>query len=214
MDQKPKFLGYYNYTVILTYIGMLTGFIGIIYAFESKIFSAVICLMVSGFFDMFDGAIASTRKRTQSEKFFGIQIDSFSDLVCFGGLPALIVYAQSGHSIIVAGICALYLLSALVRLAYFNVDEQERQQNNDTPREVYYGLPVTLAALIIPLFQGVACLFSWNPAVLLAAVLLIMAVLFLAPITLRKPKLPGKIVLIAFGILVICFVLYACKYKL
>ena len=108
----------------------------------------------------------------------------------------------------------MYLLSALVRLAYFNVDEQERQQNNDTPREIYYGLPVTLAALIIPFFQGVACLFSWNPAVLLAAVLLIMAVLFLAPLTLRKPKLPGKIVLIAFGILVICFVLYACKYKL
>ena len=26
MDQKQKLLGYYNYTVILTYIGMLTGF--------------------------------------------------------------------------------------------------------------------------------------------------------------------------------------------
>ena len=34
MDQKQKLLGYYNYTVILTYIGMLTGFIGIVYAFE------------------------------------------------------------------------------------------------------------------------------------------------------------------------------------
>ena len=207
MDQRPKFLGYYNYTVVLTYIGMLTGFIGIVFAFESKIFSAVICLMVAGFFDMFDGAIASTRKRTQQEKCFGIQIDSFSDLVCFGGLPALIVYAQSGHSVIVAAICGLYLLCALVRLAYFNVDEQERQQNNDTPREVYFGLPVTLAALIIPLFQGIARLFSWNPAVLLSIVLIIMAALFLVPIVLRKPRTVGKIVLIVCGILVIWFVI-------
>jgi CDP-diacylglycerol--serine O-phosphatidyltransferase len=41
MDQKQKLLGYYNYTVILTYIGMLTGFIGIVYAFEEKTLSAL-----------------------------------------------------------------------------------------------------------------------------------------------------------------------------
>ena len=53
MDQKQKLLGYYNYTVILTYIGMLTGFIGIVYAFEKNTFGAVICLMIAGFCDMF-----------------------------------------------------------------------------------------------------------------------------------------------------------------
>ncbi len=52
MDQKQKLLGYYNYTVILTYIGMLTGFIGIVYAFEKNTFGAVICL---------NGTIASTK---------------------------------------------------------------------------------------------------------------------------------------------------------
>ena len=98
MDQKQKLLGYYNYTVILTYIGMLTGFIGIVYAFEKNTFGAVICLI--------DGTITSTKERTQQEKCFGIQIDSFSDLICFGALPAIIVYSQSKHNQIVLMVCS------------------------------------------------------------------------------------------------------------
>lgn len=69
MKQEVKLLGYYNYTVILTYIGMITGFLGIVYAFEGNLFYAVACLMIAGFCDMFDGTIASTnKKRTEQEK--------------------------------------------------------------------------------------------------------------------------------------------------
>ena len=210
MDQKQKLLGYYNYTVILTYIGMLTGFIGIIYAFENNSFGAVICLMIAGLCDMFDGTIASTRERTEQEKCFGIQIDSFSDLICFGALPAIIVYSQSKHNQVVLMICSLYLLCALIRLAYFNVEEQERQQSSDTSREIYYGLPVTLSALFLPIVHGAVCFFSWKPAIVPTAALLTMAILFLLPFPLRKPKLIGKICVVLCGILEVGFVLFAC----
>ena len=211
MGQKPKLLGYYNYTVIMTYIGMLIGFIGIAFAFENNITRAVICLLVSGFFDMFDGAIASTRKRTQQEKCFGIQIDSFSDLVCFGVLPAIIVYSQSGSNRIVLCVSALYLLCALIRLAFFNVDEQDRQQNCSTAREIYYGLPVTIAALIIPIVYSAVCLFSWNIVAIQAIILLIMAILFLLPFQLRKPKLPGKSCLLLCGVFAVWFVIFVTR---
>lgn len=210
MDQKQKLLGYYNYTVILTYIGMLTGFIGIVYAFENNTFSAVICLMIAGFCDMFDGTIASTKDRTPQEKCYGIQIDSLSDLICFGVLPAIIVYCQNRHNHMVLMICSLYLLCALIRLAYFNVDEQERQQHSDTSREVYYGLPVTLSALFLPVVHGIVCLYSHKPSFAPAATLLTMAILFLLPFPLRKPKLIGKICVILCGVLEIGFVLFAC----
>lgn len=210
MDQNQKLLGYYNYTVILTYVGMLTGFIGIVYAFENNVFGSVICLMIAGFCDMFDGTIASTKKRTQQEKCFGIQIDSFSDLICFGALPAIIVYSQNRGNNIILAICALYLLCALIRLAYFNVDEQERQQNSDTSREIYCGLPVTLSALFVPVVHGAVRLFSWKPSILPTAALLTMAIMFLLPFPLRKPKLLGKICVILCGILEVGFVLFAC----
>lgn len=210
MEEHRKLLGYYNYTVILTYIGMITGFVGIAYAIRSNLFAAVVCLMVAGFCDMFDGAIASTKERTAQEKCFGIQIDSFSDLVCFGALPAVLVYSQNTHSQLVLVICSLYLLCALIRLAYYNVDEQERQQNSDTPREIYYGLPVTLAALFLPVIHGAVSLFSWRPALAPTAALLTMAILFLLPIPLHKPGRFGKLFAVLCGVLEVWFVLFAC----
>ena len=80
-------IGYYNYTVILTYIGTLFGFAGITYIWNGNLKMALFCLMCAGLCDMFDGRIASTMKRTKPEKRFSVQIDSLSDLVCFGILP-------------------------------------------------------------------------------------------------------------------------------
>ena len=74
-------LGFYNYTVILTYIGLLVGFGGILSAMGGNTLGAILCLMGSGLCDMFDGKIAATMERTPSEKQFGIQIDSLSDLL-------------------------------------------------------------------------------------------------------------------------------------
>ncbi len=210
MNNRLKLLGFYNYTVILTYIGMLIGFTGIVYLFEGSVIRAVICLMAAGFCDMFDGAIASTMERTQQEKCFGIQIDSFSDLICFGVLPALIVYSQNMHNQIVLAICSLYVLCALIRLAYFNVDEQERQQSSSGCREVYYGLPVTLSALFLPLVHGAMVRYSWRPSIVPTAALLTMAVMFLLPFRLRKPKLLGKICVVLCGLLEIGLVVLAC----
>ncbi len=54
-------------------------------------YSALLCLMVSGLLDAFDGRIARTKKnRTEQEKRFGIQIDSLNDVVCFGVLAAFL----------------------------------------------------------------------------------------------------------------------------
>lgn len=210
MNRSHKLLGYYNYTVVLTYIGMLTGFIGIVYAFEGSSMSAIVCLMVAGFCDMFDGTIASTMVRTPQEKCFGIQIDSLSDLICFGVLPASIVYSLNAHNRAVLAVCALYVLCALIRLAYFNVDEQERQKTSSGHREIYFGLPVTLSALFLPLFFSILELRSAENSILLPAVLVIMAALFLIPFQTKKPKIIGKICVALCGVAEICLVIFAC----
>ncbi len=209
MNQERKLLGYYNYTVILTYTGMLIGFMGIVYAYEGNILGAVLSLMAAGFCDMFDGTVASTKVRTLRERCFGIQIDSLSDLICFGVLPAVIVYSRNRRDLLVMIVCSLYLLCALIRLAYFNVDEQERQQNSSDPRKTYYGLPVTMSALLLPLAEGAAGMLPWRADNFPAAVLMMMALLFLIPFPLRKPELPGKICVILCGVLGICFVTIA-----
>ena len=79
---------------------------GILFAFEGQLWAALGCLMFSGVCDMFDGKVASTKKeRTRSEKRFGIQIDSLSDLVCFGVLPAVIASLQVNEAVkIISGV--------------------------------------------------------------------------------------------------------------
>ena len=211
MNKEKIFNGFYNYTVVLTYLNMLCGFMGIISLFRNDFWLATIFLILAGLFDMFDGIVASTRKRTVSEKRFGIQIDSLSDLICFGVFPALFTYVICGKSVI-ALICAIaYCLCALIRLAYFNVCEEERQQTEDGRRKYYFGLPVTSSALIFPAVYIIYDLIPKFEALwVFPAVAALMAFAFLFAFKLKKPKLVGIIVLGAIGLaeFITLFVMY------
>lgn len=202
-------LGYYNYTVILTYIGMLSGFTGITFAMNGNIHAALICLMVAGFCDMFDGKIASTRERTRAEKRFGIQIDSLSDLICFGVLPAVIVCAYCEGSRVSIMIGGFYALCALIRLAWFNVDEEERQSEETGARTGYLGMPVTMVSLLLPTLMGADKLAGLPSGKIAPAALVVFAALFLAPIKVKKPALIGKLVMLLFGCAALVIVVLA-----
>ncbi len=202
-------LGFYNYTVILTYMGFISGAVGISLAFTGNPTYATICLLLAGLFDMFDGKVASTKKdRSEDEKKFGIQIDSLSDLVCFGVLPAAIGYSIGLTSPYWYILFSLYSLSALIRLAYFNVIEEKRQHTTSSARTSYSGVPVTTSSLLFPLIYF-ACRFvvGFDKALpdafsyVYAAFLLICAVLFVAKF-LVVPKIHGKGIFICAAIFV------------
>ena len=231
MDKKQRLqlLGVYNYTVILTYVGMLFAFAGIHFVFSNNDRSfilALLCLMVAGVMDMFDGKVASTKKnRTPSEKLFGIQIDSMADIISYGVFPSLIVYKLAigdkqypvdhpWQARIVICVCALYLLCALIRLSYFNVDEMERQNKTSESRHEYRGLPVTSVAVVLPaVFIVSYFLGNSRPPIQAAAILLlIMAIAFITPFRMLKPHLIGKIVLILIGLIELALLLLGKAY--
>ena len=110
-------IGFYNYTVLLTYAGFACGCCGIYYALSGHPGIGIILLLLAGVCDMFDGKVARTRKRTDAEKQFGIQIDSLSELVCFGLLPAVIGYASGLNRPLELAILVFFTLAALIRLA-------------------------------------------------------------------------------------------------
>lgn len=210
--RKNIMLGVYNYTVILTYIGMLTGLAGIGLAMRGGLPWALLCLLLAGLCDMFDGTIASTKKdRTPQEKRFGVQIDSLSDLICFGVLPAAIVFAADHGRIVAAVVSGLYVLCALIRLAWFNVDEEERQDAAGGGRTLYLGLPVTTVALFLPTLLGLARLMCWPLGAVGIALLAVMAVAFLVPFKLAKPGLAGKLVMLLIGCTELVVVLLGVK---
>ena len=131
-------IGFYDYTVIMTYISVVSSMIGIFCAMTDRIATAVCCLAFSGLCDMFDGKIARTKKnRTDEEKCFGIQIDSLADIVCFGILPIILGFKLGMYHVYGVAILLFYGLAGLIRLAYFNVMEAKRQSETSENRKYY-----------------------------------------------------------------------------
>ena len=204
---ESAMIGYYNYTVVLTYMAVAIAFYGMTQAMRGQVLNAVIALMFAGLCDMFDGPVARRRKRTEHEKRFGIQIDSLADVICFGVLPAIIGYNIGLSSGWQFAILPLYVLAALSRLAYFNVTEEDRQEETDEKRHTYEGLPVTTVALLIPAIYGFNGLLGSRFPLVYAASLICFSLAFLIRVKVRKLGPVGMLVLIGVGIAELIWVL-------
>ncbi len=204
-------VGFYNYTVVLTYIGLLSSLLGIFLAFTGNIGGAVICLLVSGMCDMFDGKIARTKKnRTEHEKAFGIQIDSLCDVICFGVFPAILSIAVGAVHIWQLTIAALFCLCGVIRLAYFNVLEGTRQSASDEKCTGYLGVPITTSALLVPLLMCFRNLLGEHLALAYSVLLLVMGICYIAPLHVKKPGKVGCVIMILIGIIVLIYSIRIC----
>jgi CDP-diacylglycerol--serine O-phosphatidyltransferase len=207
---KNKWIGIWDYTVILTYCSLVTAVVGIIVSLSGKghPYVGALLLLLCGLFDTFDGKVARTKKnRTEMEKQYGIQIDSLADLVAFGVFPICIGFALYRRDLYdiqeidlrsrLAGVpmwmlvvvSALFVLCALIRLAYFNVTVEETQ-GSGVDEKIYWGLPVTITSLILPSYLLIRHAFyvhhiniSWVYFVLI----IIIAILFIRKFKLKKP---------------------------
>ncbi len=217
-------IGVYDYTVILTYLSLVSGVLGIIIAVTGVGHPeiGIFFLMVSGILDALDGRVARTKKdRTEIEKNFGMQIDSLADLICFGVLPVSIGLAQLRISgifteivrrkdyegsfamlIILLVIALFYVLAALIRLAYFNATSEIRIKEADKTGVTYYiGLPVTASALVFPLIMIIHFFSKWNLTIFYFLMMLIMAIAFVVNIKVRKPGTLGLIIITIIGLI-------------
>ena len=201
-------IGVYDYTVLLTYMSFLSALTGIHFAVNGNTFIAILCLMFSGLCDMFDGKVARTKKnRTEEDKKFGIQIDSLSDLVAFGVLPSVIGYGLGIGDTWMFPVLYLLPLCGLIRLAYFNVNEEIRSSKTDEARTEYLGLPVTSTAIILPVIYFLKKITETYFIYIYAISLLIISILFIKKFKMVKLKTKGLVVLAGIGTIVFILLL-------
>jgi len=181
-------IGFYSYTVVLTYLGLASAAMGMILTFQGFAKYALFCLAFSGLCDMFDGKVARMKKdRTEDEKRFGIQIDSLCDVVCFGVFPMILCYSIGMRGLAGISILVFYLIAGVIRLAFFNVMEEKRQEETDEARKYYQGLPITSIAIILPLFCTLRPLLGHRFLSELHICILTVGLLFIINFPLRKP---------------------------
>lgn len=204
--EQKMIIGYYSKSVFITYLGVISGTIGMFLAFNNQISYALICLVISGICDGFDGKVARKCKRSNNEKSFGIQIDSLADMVSFVFLPITIFYGLGYTNWYNIVIFALFTLGGVIRLGYFNVIADEK--GKDGPVKYYSGLPVTSSAIIFPLVY----LFSHFTtsaefAIIYTLTMLFTAILYVLNFKLKKPN-PSIIYFFIIGGALLSLVLY------
>ena len=169
-------IGFYNVSVILTYISLVAAMFGIFQATNGNSTAAVFCLLFCGLCDMFDG---------------------------FGVLPAVICYSLGATQIWQMAALTFFTLAAVVRLAYFNVTEAARQQKTDENRSVYQGLPVTSIAVLLPLLYIFRSPLGAALPAVSAAYLFVIGALFVLNFKVKKPHGAATYVVIALGALIL-----------
>ena len=200
-------IGVFDYTVILTYLSLVSAMCGCIVstAGNGHPYIGGFFLLFCGLCDSFDGKVARSKKnRTEREKRFGVQIDSLSDLVAFGVLPACIAVGlltsdgvriipfpkdrlADPYALVFLAIVLFYVLAALIRLAWFNVLDEEQRSAGDPGSKGYIGLPVTAAALIFPVTLLMHYFIPKDLSNLYIALLLATGFLFLGKFRVKKP---------------------------
>ncbi|MDR0678160.1 MAG: CDP-diacylglycerol--serine O-phosphatidyltransferase [Holosporaceae bacterium] len=108
---------------------------------------AILCIFVSAILDALDGKVA--RLIGQSSQ-FGAQLDSLSDLVCFGVAPAVVLFQISNRLLgsVGWGICMFFTVCCALRLARFNAEMLQSEPKSEYEKRYFKGVPAPAGAIL------------------------------------------------------------------
>ena len=198
-------IGVYNYTVIVTYIGVTLAVISMVFSCNGYHELAILFLTLAGICDTFDGRIARTKKdRTDEQVIFGVQIDSLCDLVCFGVTPAILAYNLGVQHVWGIAVEVLFVLCGVIRLAYFNVLEEIKKKDPErAAQKGYRGMPITTIVVIFPSVYLIHPYVTADVfAIILAVFLVATAFLYVLDIRIKKPGPLGISLMITYVVLI------------
>lgn len=159
----------------ITSLNILSGSLAIVFAFENKFLEASILIGAALIFDYLDGMTARLLK-AYSE--LGKQLDSLADVVSFGLAPSVflyqltkLVFIKNGQfaklispdfiTILIFGSCFLVVVFSALRLAKFNIDDEQTTS--------FKGLPTPANAMFITSLMLICFMYEntiWDSIIL------------------------------------------------
>lgn len=183
-------------------VGLFCSLLAIYFSILGLFHAAMIGMIWAVFFDWSDGIIARKMKgRTEEQGLFGAQLDSLIDIVSFGVCPAVFLLSYGEFSGWYLPGAFLILATGVIRLSYFNVFGL-------VDKSTYLGLALDNNVLLL------AVVFLLNPlmsqgafSIVLYIVLMVLAVLNVAPI--KTPKFSGKWFYVLTGFTVLMSIVFS-----
>ncbi|MBO6247730.1 MAG: CDP-diacylglycerol--serine O-phosphatidyltransferase [Bacteroidales bacterium] len=140
----------------ITSMNLLCGVMGVILTLGGRPDWGFILMISGAVFDFFDGFAA---RMLNASSGIGKELDSLADMVSFGVLPSVMLYATGGSNVLFLKYFPLILAAfSALRLAKFNLDERQH--------ESFLGLPTPSAAMVC---GALACYVFHEPDSLLSS---------------------------------------------
>jgi CDP-diacylglycerol--serine O-phosphatidyltransferase len=148
----------------VTCIGLSVALLSIMSTFSGQYEDAAWLILFCCLIDKLDGTVARLLNGSSS---FGVQMDSFSDLVAFGVAPGLLFlgmfsaplyedYYQSLGMFWMLRVAVIFLIvMSVIRLAKFNVMTEQ------IGSKIFLGIPTTLVGAVTASFLLTAMKFDW-----------------------------------------------------
>ncbi len=142
MSPRRRRRGIYILPNLFTLGALFGGFYAVVMAMNGRFDMAAVGVFCAAVLDSLDGRVA---RLTHTQSAFGEQMDSLSDMVCFGAAPALIVYEWALKGLGKAGWIAafVYCACAALRLARFNTNI------GIVDKRFFQGMPSPAAAAMV-----------------------------------------------------------------
>jgi CDP-diacylglycerol--serine O-phosphatidyltransferase len=185
---------------VLTLAALCSGLTAIRFGLQGQMKLAVIAIMVAAILDALDGRVA---RRLGVTSRFGAELDSLSDVLCFGVSPALVLYLVSLKDGGALGwvVTLMFPMCSALRLARFNT-----ALDADTPPPVwtgayFTGVPAPAGALLalIPLMVSFEIEAAWPRHPLVVGTVLVVVgglmVSRLPTFSFKKGRVPRHLVL-------------------
>lgn len=128
---------------IFTAGNMFCGFLSVLASFDGEIVFAAWMIVLAAFFDALDGMVARFSKTASR---FGVELDSFADLLSFGIAPAVMFYSLKLYPLGRWGwiLGFVFIMCGAFRLARFNLGISKLSE-----KYPYMGLPIPTAAVTL-----------------------------------------------------------------
>ena len=170
---------------IFTIVNGTLGFFAIYFIIIGELILASRIVFLCIFFDSFDGFLA--RRNNNCEE-FGRSLDSLSDIISFGIVPAYIFISYGNNILLGLLLGAIYVVSGLLRLSRFNALNTEE----------YFGLPITIGAIFVILI-----FLAEIPFYVYSILLIMTSVLFISNLKIKRPSKNGRSLVIFSTIFVL-----------
>ena len=128
---------------VFTVGNMFCGFVSILSSIDGETIFAAWMIILAGFFDALDGKVA---RFSGSASRFGVELDSFADLLSFGIAPAVLFYNLGIYPLGKWGwiLGFVFVMCGAFRLARFNLQQSKLEE-----KLPYLGLPIPTAAITL-----------------------------------------------------------------